>query len=234
MPSFFSRVSEPFLQLFFPHLCIGCGQELPAGNPGLCSGCQLEMEETGFAGLPDNPVEKKFWGRIQVRAATSAFYFRTDSLVQHLMHRFKYRGDRELCLNLGRMLGKSLEGCPRFAADLLVPLPLYLQRERQRGYNQATLLCEGISTVLGIPVANRAVRRTRHTETQTAMSRTERWQNMEGQFSVDDPAGLAGKHLLLVDDVVTTGATLEACGQELLKVPGVTLSIATLCYAAQV
>ncbi|RYY52861.1 MAG: ComF family protein, partial [Chitinophagaceae bacterium] len=234
MRSIITTITEPFLQLLFPHLCVGCGYNLPAGNPGLCPGCLLEMAETGFAGLPGNPVEKKFWGRIGIRSATSAFYFRTDSLIQHLMHRFKYKSDQELCLHLGRMLGSSLVSSDRFRADVLVPLPLFPRRERKRGYNQATLLCEGISAITGIPVESRVVRRTMHTETQTSMSRTERWQNMEGHFAVEEPGRLAGKHVLLVDDVVTTGATLEACGQELVKIPGVTLSIATLFYAAQV
>ncbi|MET0638297.1 MAG: phosphoribosyltransferase family protein [Chitinophagaceae bacterium] len=233
MPSVLAGLKDVMLHLFFPQLCPGCGRELPLTNTVLCSSCLLNLAPTGFAGIAGNPVEKKFWGRIPVVSASACFHFRSGTLIQHLIHRFKYRSDRELCLQLGRLMGNSLAGNDRFKADFLVPLPLFADREHKRGYNQAAVLCEGISSVMAIPVESNLVWRIRHTDTQTRMTRTERWLNMEGRFAVRGDARFENKHLLLVDDIVTTGATLEACGQELLKIPGVTISITTLCYASQ-
>lgn len=149
------------------------------------------------------------------------------------MHQFKYHGNRELGFYLGQLMGLSLSGSNRFIyVDALLPLPLFESRERKRGFNQAAVLCEGISSVMKIPVLKDVIKRKSFTETQTRKGRMERWKNMEGKFIVSSTAPLLNKHVLLVDDVVTTGATLEACGAEILKVDGVRLSIATLCYAA--
>jgi len=139
----------------------------------------------------------------------------------------------ELGFYLGQLMGLSLSGSNRFLfIDALLPLPLFESRERKRGFNQAAVLCDGISSVMKIPVMKDAVKRSSFTETQTKKGRMERWKNMEGKFIVANAGSLVNKHILLVDDVVTTGATLEACGAEILKVDGVRLSIATLCYAA--
>jgi ComF family protein len=191
------------------------------------------MPETNFEFYANNPVEKKFWGRLPLASATAQYYFTRESLMQRLMHQFKYRGSRELGFQLGKMMGQSLKRSRRFEADVLIPLPLFPSKEKRRGFNQATVLCEGISEALEIPVLKDVVARSQFTDTQTKKGRIERWLNMEGKFVVKNPGAIAGKHLLLVDDVVTTGATLEACGAELLKVEGATLSITTLCYASR-
>jgi ComF family protein len=146
------------------------------------------------------------------------------------MHLFKYRGAKDLGLQLGRLMGEKIRNGMRFAPDILVPLPLFKKKEKFRGYNQATVLCEGIAETLKIPLVQDAVIRPDFTETQTRKGRIERWKNIEGRFRVTRPELLQGKHILLVDDVVTTGATLESCGSELLKMDA-DLSIATLCYA---
>jgi ComF family protein len=149
------------------------------------------------------------------------------------MHRFKYKGDKDLGLFLGRLIGYQLNKTNRFLQiDALIPLPLFPSKERKRGYNQATLLCEGISEILQKPVLQNVVIRTMHTESQTKKTRLERWQNMEGRFQLINEERIRGKHVLLVDDVITTGATLEACGHELLKATDVQLSIATLCFSS--
>jgi len=236
---FFSMLSlgfikESLLHLAFPHICEGCGTDrLPHGNY-LCLSCISRLPATGYHLHRSNPVEKIFWGRLPLRQATAQYYFSKGGIMQQLLHALKYKGHRELGLYLGRLMGGALAQSSRFASvEALVPLPLYPERERARGYNQADLLCEGISGVLQRPVW-RAVRRVSPTETQTKKSRVERWQNMEGRFEVEQAAALRGKHLLLVDDVVTTGATLESCGAALLQVEGVQLSIATLCFSARI
>jgi len=191
------------------------------------------MPETNFELHPGNPVEKTFWGRLPLAAATSQFYFTKESLMQHLLHQFKYRGNKDLGLQLGRIMGEQINKSGRFNADALIPLPLFPAKEKRRGYNQATVLCNGMAEVMKLPVLSNVITRPRHTETQTKKGRIERWKNMEGKFVLAIADDIKNKHLLLVDDVVTTGATLEACGNELLLAENVKLSVATLCVASR-
>ena len=190
------------------------------------------MPETNFEMHSGNPVEKIFWGRLPLTAATAQFYFTKESLMQHLMHQFKYKGNKELGLQFGRMMGDQLKRSNRFNVDALIPLPLFPAKEKRRGYNQATILCDGMAEIMNVPVLDKVIIRPQHTETQTKKGRLERWKNMEGKFVLTNPEMIRNKHILLVDDVVTTGATLEACGNELLKAGNVQLSIATLCAAS--
>ncbi|MBI1343974.1 MAG: ComF family protein [Terrimonas sp.] len=226
-------IQASLLQLIFPHVCSGCGSDLLPTDSSICFQCLEALPETNFIFHANNPVEKIFWGRLPLVQAAAQYYFTKESLIQQLMHELKYRGNRNLGLQLGRLMGLSLLQTNRFNdIDALVPLPLYPARERKRGYNQAALLCEGITAVTGIPILNNIVSRPQPTVTQTQKTRIERWQNIAGKFRLDDPDSASGKHLLLIDDVVTTGTTLEACGQELLKIGNGRLSIATLCYTA--
>jgi ComF family protein len=227
------EMKDSLLHFLFPHTCCGCGSDILPEDSTLCLRCLYALPETGFEWHPSNPAEKMFWGRLPLTSASAGFYFTKESLVQHLMHQLKYKGNKELGIQLGRLMGEALKKSGRFPADALIPLPLFPAKEKRRGYNQATVLCEGISAAMHIPVWDQVVQRPEHTETQTKKGRVERWKNMEGKFIVKDPALLQNKRLLLVDDVVTTGATLESCGAELLKIPGVELSIATLCIAAR-
>lgn len=222
---------QSFTHLFFPHNCEGCGIGLFDEKKFLCHHCIHQLPETKFFSLRGNPVEKLFYGRIPLTYAGAAFYFTKHSLLQHLMIQLKYKSNRESGYFLGRMIGLQLAQEPVFAdVDLLVPLPLNLKKEFKRGYNQAALICNGISSVWPKTVAMNAVERTRFTETQTKQNRISRWQNMEGVFHATNPQLLHNKHILLVDDVITTGATLEACGQALLDAGNVRLSIAAAAY----
>ncbi|HMK24680.1 MAG TPA: phosphoribosyltransferase family protein [Chitinophagaceae bacterium] len=227
------EIKDSFLHLLFPHVCTGCGSDILNEESVLCMRCMDAMPETNFEIHPNNPVEKTFWGRLPLVGATAQFYFTKESLMQQLMHQFKYKRNKELGLQLGRIMGDQIKRSGRFEATALVPLPLFPAKEKRRGYNQATVLCEGMAETMNIPVLDKAIIRPQHTETQTKKGRIERWKNMEGKFILSDPGAIRNKHLLLVDDVVTTGATLEACGNELLKTEGVRLSVATLCVASR-
>lgn len=227
-----TEIKEAVLHLLFPHVCEGCGTDVLHHQHFLCLRCHASLPRTEFHLYPNNPVEKIFWGRIPVVNATAQYYFTKASAMQHLMHQLKYRGNRELGLYLGRLMGHALAETNRFKeVDALVPLPLFSSKEKTRGYNQATILCEGMAEVLDKPILKDAVIRTTHTDSQTKKNRVQRWQNMEGRFELVKPDAVKGKHLLLVDDVVTTGATLEACGTELLEAGNVQLSLATLCFS---
>lgn len=220
--------------LLFPQLCNGCGSDLVNGHHLICLKCYQHLHETGFASLANNPVEKTFWGRLICSSAMSQYYFAKDSLLQQLIHQFKYKDNKELAHYFGTLMGETLQTSSRFQLpDAIVPLPLFPDKEYKRGYNQAALLGEGIAAVLQVPVLYNAVLRTRYTTTQTHKTRMERWQNVEGVFTTAASTELHQKNILLVDDVITTGATIEACGNAILEdVPDVKLSIATLAFAA--
>lgn len=230
---FLKEMKDALLHLLFPHTCTGCGSDNLPLHSTLCLHCLHALPETFFASLPGNPAEKIFLGRLPLQAASAQYYFTKASLVQHLMHQLKYKGNRDLGYQLGRLMGEQLLSSGRFPVQALIPLPLYPAKEKRRGFNQATVLCEGMAEAMHIPVLSEAVQRPEHTETQTKKGRVERSINMEGKFIVARPEQLQHQHVLLVDDVVTTGATLESCGSELLQVPGLQLSLATLCIAAR-
>jgi ComF family protein len=228
------EIKDSFLHLLFPHLCAGCGNDILNEDSVLCMRCIDAMPETNFELYPNNPVEKTFWGRLPLVSATAQFYFTKESLMQQLMHQFKYKRNKELGIQLGRIMGEQIKQSGRFEVDALIPLPLFPAKEKRRGYNQATLLCQGMASVMNIPVLDKVIIRPQHTETQTKRGRIERWKNMEGKFFLSNKEAICNKHILLVDDVITTGATLEASGNELLKAEGVRLSVATLCVASRV
>ncbi|MDN3659054.1 phosphoribosyltransferase family protein [Ferruginibacter paludis] len=194
--------------------------------------CITNLPTTNFALYANNPVEKIFWGRIPLTAAHSEYYFSKNALIQQLIHQLKYKRNTSIGMYLGELMGKSLVESNRFdTVDALIPLPLYPDKERKRGYNQAAIICDGMSSVMNIPVIKNNVLRQRYTDTQTKKHRIERWENVAGSFTCKIPGQLSGKHLLLVDDVVTTGATLEACGSTIAAIENVQLSIATLAHA---
>lgn len=229
----YKELKSSILHILFPHVCDGCGSDIIDVESSLCIKCIAELPETNFHLHANNPVEKIFWGRLPLVSATAQYYFIKESMMQRLMHELKYKGNRELGKQLGRLMGYDLQKTNRFRkVDYLVPLPLFASKEKRRGYNQATVLCEGIAEVVNTEIAKDVIVRTQYTETQTKKGRIERWQNIEGKFELIKPEKIRNKNILLVDDVITTGATLEACGQEiLLATPK--LSIATLCYASR-
>ncbi|MBD0279134.1 MAG: ComF family protein [Flavisolibacter sp.] len=232
--SLLREIKDSLLHLAFPHVCEGCGSDLLERRHSICLNCHAALPETSFHLYPNNPVEKMFWGRLPVIHATAQYYFTKESLMQRLMHQFKYRGNKELGLYLGCLMGERLAGSNRFSdVDALVPLPLFPEKEHKRGFNQAAILCAAIAEALQKPVLNSAVIRIHHTESQTKKSRVERWQNIGGRFEVADEQALSNKHILLVDDVVTTGATLEACGRTILQTSNTHISIATLCFSSE-
>jgi len=220
-------------QLFFPHVCKSCFAEIVYQEQFLCTRCISDLPFTEFATLPENPVEKIFYGRASIVAATSLFFFTPASVVQQLIHLVKYKGQKKLAVYLGKMMGQEIMQVPRFAGlDMVVPLPLFRSREKTRGYNQAALLARGISEVLGIPSNESIIGRNKASATQTRKSREERWKNVDGLFTITGDPG-KNRHILLVDDVITTGATLDACANTLLAIDGVKVSIMTLAYAIQ-
>jgi ComF family protein len=223
---------EDLLDLLYPQLCAACGIRHPVRDSALCITCQLELPRTDFHLFRENPITRRLTGRFPLESATAMFYFVKDTPIQHLLHRIKYLGRKEAARALGREYGRLLQEQENYASvDLIIPVPLFPTREHQRGYNQSAWLARGIAEGMERPIRERALARIRKTETQTHKSRQERLLNTEGAFVIRESRRIRGRHVLLVDDVMTTGATLEACALPLLQLEGVTLSIATLAIA---
>ncbi len=220
-----------FLHLIFPHNCEGCGTDILNDDSFLCAKCLNELPETGFVAAALNPLEKRFYGRIKVEQAGAGFYFSKDGLLQHLINQLKYKSNRQMGHYLGKLLGYQLLDTNRFnTVDALIPLPLNPKREAKRGYNQSQMICEGIVSVWKKPIINDAISRIIYTETQTNKNVSNRWDNVEQAFAVTDDSKIKGKHIILIDDVITTGASIEACGTALLKVAGLKLSVLSVGY----
>lgn len=228
-------IKNALLHLVYPHVCAGCGTDALPAKSQLCIQCMHDLPLTHFEKQAGNPVEKILTGRVRFEKATAHLYFNKDSMLQRLMHQFKYKNNKELGFQLGLIMGTRLLESRRFSnIEALIPLPLHESKEKKRGYNQAEIICNGIAQALEVPVVTDVVKRTIATESQTKKNRSDRWQNMAGKFSLVNERGAENKRVLLVDDVITTGATLEACANALLKINGLTLNVATLCYASKI
>lgn len=221
-----------FVSLFYPNYCLGCSSALYKGEEIICTRCIRELPKTGYALDPQNPVMLRLAGRLPLKFGLAFLKFRKTGLVQHLLHQLKYNNHPEVGVRLGKLFGKELtESGMANEIDLIVPVPLHASRKRRRGYNQSAKFAEGLSYALGIPwnesVSSRVVR----TKTQTRKSKVERWENVKDVFAIEHPEEIYGLRILLVDDVMTTGATLEACGKQLLQAGCTELSVACLAEA---
>ncbi|PWD99508.1 ComF family protein [Marinilabilia rubra] len=233
MPVQIKKYLSGFSALIFPSLCKGCGTSLGTPQKALCRACESSLPRTYFEKVPKNPVEQVFWGRTRLELATSIFFYRKGELLQSLIHQLKYRGIKSNGTYLGSIAGKVLvKESLQQKFDLLLPVPLHYRKQKKRGYNQSEIICEGINSVTHIPIDKTSVIRTVHSDSQTRRSRYERWENVEGIFRVIHPEHLENKHILLVDDVVTTGSTIEALYIALKKVQNVKVSVLSIGLAS--
>lgn len=215
-----------FLSLFFPDLCVVCSERLVEGEEHLCANCLHLLPLTNFHLQPDNRLEQFFAGRIPFRHAAAFAYFVKGGSIQHIVHELKYKHNPFIGNFIGTLCGENLRGSSFLAdIDLLVPVPLHPKREKERGYNQSLEICKGISAVTNIPIDTETLIRKVNNKSQTKHTRFARWENVENIFLLTNSASFQGKHILLVDDVITTGSTLESCAKEILKVSGAKVSI---------
>lgn len=226
---------QDLLALFFPESCFACNGALARGEAFICTACNVKLPYTDFhvyGGTEQNPLQRRFWGKVPVRFAFSYLYFRSKGRVQRLLHQLKYKGAKDLGEHLGQRYGSILQEHQYHEQfDLIVPVPLHKYKLRKRGYNQSEHFAIGLAAAMDVPVKADLLIRTINTTTQTHKNRLSRWQNVEQVFKVTEPDQVAGKHILIVDDVLTTGATLEACAVALLEAGAAEVSIATIAAA---
>lgn len=223
---------DDFLSLFFPRYCLGCTDALVKGEETLCTSCLADLPKTFYHTRRENPVINKLTGRLPIRHGLAFLKFQKGGMVQHLLHQLKYNNHPEIAERLGLAYGRDLcQSELQSEFDLIVPVPLHRSRLRHRGYNQSAHFAKGLSESLGITWDESVSIRTQSTATQTRKSKVERWENVKNVFSISENKKILGKKILLVDDVITTGATLEACGQHLLLCGCSSVSIACIAEA---
>lgn len=219
--------------LFYPHYCAACGGRLQENEEALCRECLDNMPRTPYLLNDGNLVERLFWGKFPLGRATAFFFYRPGDVYAEVVHLLKYKGRSDLGCAMGRLMAKELITRSFFdGVDVLIPVPLHEKRLKQRGYNQSERIAMGVSELTGIPVWLSAVRRVKYTETQTQKTAQERFENMKEVFKLNmSTRELQDKHVMLIDDVLTTSATLTACADTLKDIQGITISILTLALA---
>jgi ComF family protein len=225
------QLAKDFVSLFYPEVCLVCGEGLASKEEFTCTTCLFKLPKTNFHLQPENPLRKALWGRVEADAVAAYCHYQKGNAVQELVHELKYNGKKELGYCLGKWYGYDLKQTDFFnKVDMIVPVPLHKKKLRKRGYNQSAWFAKGLAEALGKPFAEDALVRVVNTDTQTRKSRYSRWENVKDIFKANKPEMLAGKHVLLVDDIITTGATIEACTYA-LKDSGVSgISIASIGY----
>lgn len=222
-----------FWNLFFPKNCSACGSPLIAGEKMVCLKCIVNLPRTHFHRIAENPAYQRFLGRIPIQNAVSFLYFTQGGLTQHLIHEMKYAGKKEIGYELGSLFAAELCNEADWLKDIdyLIPVPLHPKKEWKRGYNQAEHIASGLSEVTGIPILKNQLIKTKNTESQTHKTAMERIENVQGAFRLIHPEVFERSHVLLIDDVLTTGATLEAAAMAMLKAGEIKVSLATLAIA---
>lgn len=219
--------------LFYPRLCLACTRKLLRHEYVLCSYCQVQLPKTRFHLRKDNPVEILFWGRCDIVAGAAFYKYLKGGYVQELIHNFKYKGFQEIGIFIGEKYGEELMKNEVFAeVDYIIPVPLHPKKMRIRGFNQSEVFGRGLSKSMTADLEVDNLHRIVHSATQTRKSRWDRYKNVASIFGIKDAKKLEGKHVLLVDDVITTGSTIEACVVKLKEVDGIRISVAAMATAA--
>jgi ComF family protein len=230
--SYLPELIDDFISLLFPRLCYACGNHLLRNEKLICTECFVLMPRTNYHLEKNNPAEQLFWGRCKIEKVSAFSFYNRDSRIRQLIHNLKYKGVKDIGLELGKIYGLSLIRSDFLhGIDIIIPVPLHPSKQRIRGFNQSDLISDGVAEVTGIPVDKTLLTRSLKTETQTRRSRYDRWINVEGIFTVTSKEDVKGKHILLIDDVITTGSTIESCANELLSIENVKVSVAALAVA---
>lgn len=225
------QLVKDFISLFYPQVCLCCGEGLAESEEFVCTTCMYKLPRTNFHIQPGNALQKVFDGRADIAMAAAYCHYQKGNTVQDLVHELKYNGKKELGAYLGKWYGHDLKASDMYKpVDVVVPVPLHKRKMRKRGYNQSAWFAKGLAESLGAQCMEDGLKRVKYTETQTRKSRYERWENVKDIFEVNRKQELRGKHVLLVDDIITTGATIEACSHALLSLPVASVKVASIGY----
>ena len=225
------KILTDFFRLFYPELCVNCDHQLTHNEHLLCTFCRHDLPVINYSNYKDNIVSNIFYGRVTIEKANSLLYFRKESITKKLIHQLKYKGNEEIGSFIGDWWGEILKKNNEFSeVHVIIPVPLHPKKLKQRGYNQVTKFGERLSFHLKKPFIEDILLRTSTSKTQTFKARFERFNNIDTKFQVKDTSTYKNKHILLIDDVITTGATLESCAKELQKTHGIKISILTMAY----
>jgi len=220
------------LAVFYPRICPGCGMPLQRHEDHICMHCTMKLPRTGLHPEGPGALEKVFYGRIPVEQAKAFMFFRKKGIAQRLMHDLKYKGNKEIGYHLGSLFAKDLLDHPTFIKpEIAVSVPLHATRMRTRGFNQSDEIARGFAETLQIPFRPDIVSRPYYSDTQTRKKRFERWENAASVYEVSRPEEIRNRHIAIIDDVITTGATIEACARQMMNAPGLRLSVFSLCLA---
>lgn len=226
-------VLRQLLDMFAPRSCAACGHRLSVDEETICTRCSIHLPRTGFSASPtDNEMARLFWARLPIERAAAFYYYHPHSPAARIIYDLKYRGQTDTGRQMGRMAAREMAADGFFdGIDLILPLPLARRRERERGYNQSALIAQGIADITGLPIVHDAVLRIRDTASQTTLDHARRADNMEAAFRLVKPKTIAGRHVLIVDDIVTTGATVTACGKAITEAGDVRISVLAMGYS---
>ncbi len=231
---FYNKVvnyTRAFLHLFYPHICLECGTDQLLAHSVLCTTCENNLPYTDLFQIENNMIEKVFLGRCKISTAGAGLFFSKDSIVQILIFELKYKQNKKAGWLLGRIIGSAIQQLSRFnTIDLLIPIPISRKKERQRGFNQSIIICEGIQQILPALKIASVLKKPRSTRSQTFKGRLQRTDPFEHVFVLADPTPIKGASLLLIDDVITTGATIEAAANCLWWGQPLSISLAAATY----
>lgn len=223
---------QDFLALIYPRNCVACGNSLFKHEEQLCNYCYTNLPKSNFHKYDKNPVATLFYGRTPLLLASSFYLFQKKGSVQKMLHAIKYKHNKDLAVLVGKWYAEDLKTNETISkAYFIIPVPLHSKKFKIRGYNQSEEFARGLSEGLKIPLNTSVLKRKEFTETQTKKSKYERWENVEDVFELNTPETFNNKHVVLVDDVITTGATIEACCQLLQKIEGIQISVLSIAYA---
>ena len=225
-------LGNDLLSVIFPDLCAACGERIYRNENQICLSCLTKLPLTHFHKDLENPVNKIFWGRVNIEFASAFLFFSVKGIVQHMIHQLKYKGNKDIGIFLGNLYGNILKNEAIFCnIDYIVPVPLHPDKLKKRGYNQSEMIAAGLSQSMKKPIDTTSFSRSVYTESQTKKGRYKRWENVDSIFKLSTEGVFEGRHILLVDDVITTGATIEACAQEILKEKGAKVTVVALACA---
>jgi len=220
---------DDFIDLLYPRVCTACGNTLFSKEKIICTSCIYKLPKTNLHLEKENSLSKFFLGRINIESAAAYYSFKKGSKVQHLLHQFKYKGGKEIGVYIGELYGRELIKSESYRkAEVIIPVPLHKKKEKKRGFNQSEYFAKGLSISMKNEVNTKTLFREKMSETQTKKSRFKRWENVNNIFLLKNPQNIEGKHILLVDDVITTGSTIEACAEVLLQIPDIKISVAAI------